>query len=128
MKTDTLAQPTKSLPKRGTKLERITRKLAALDAEDQKRIAKRAELLEQLAVEKRTEANMSGRAEFIRAVEQLDATKREAVIAMVLEDLVGDPRRDKSKFGRQILRRMFPAPKRKYKTRRFNRMPQLVRQ
>lgn len=95
MNTNAPAKPAESSPKRGIKLERITRKLAALDVEEQKRIAKRTELLVQLAIEKRNEASMSGRAEFLRALEELDSTKREAVISMVLEDLDDGARRDK---------------------------------
>ena len=81
--------------KRGNRLERIARKLAALDSEEQKRIAERNELLRQLNIEKRTEANMSGRAEFLRVVEELDTTKREAVISIVLEGLDDNARRDR---------------------------------
>ena len=95
MKTNTADTLVKPTAKRGNRVERIERKLAAFDSEQLKRIADRNELFRELNFEKRTEANMSGRAEFLRAVEELDTTKREAVISIVIEGLDDNARRDR---------------------------------
>ena len=75
-----------------SKVDRAKRRIAKLDERQVTLSAARKEADKELEDAKRRETIAAGQAEFVRAVEELDLTTREAVVSNVLESVKDEPR------------------------------------